>query len=118
MDVNVGGFSIKVTNTMLHTTSSKNIPITVSGSYTDGEGKSHGVTLSGSLPVTITKYRIGLWQQLVCPTTGIADGHFLGYSDNANGMFSSGYAKGHELYGKSSTVQPRSYTVNFFVRAK
>ena len=98
MDVNVGGFSIKATNTMLHTTSSKSIPITVSGSYTDGEGKSHGVTLSGSLPVT--------------------DGHFLGYSDNANGMLSSGYAKGHELYGKSSTVQPRSYTVNFFVRAK
>lgn len=118
MDVNIGGFSTKATHETLATGELKNIPITVSGSYTDGEGHSHGVTLTGSLPVYISKYRIGLWQQLVCPTTGIADAHFQGYSDNADGMLSSGYARGHELYGKASTVQPKSYTVIFYVRAK
>lgn len=118
MDINIGGFSTKATKETLATWASKDIPITVSGSYTDGEGHSHGVTLTGSLPVTIAKYRIGLWQQLVSPTTGIADGHFLGYSDNANGMLSPGYAKGHELYGKSPTVQPKSFTVKFYVKAR
>ena len=81
MDINIGGFSTKATHDTLATGELKNIPITVSGSYTDGEGHSHGVTLTGSLPVYISKYRIGLWQQLVSPTTGIADGHFQGYPD-------------------------------------
>ena len=118
MDINIGGFSTKATSDMFVTSAYKDIPITVSGSYTDGEGNSHGVTLTGSLPVYISKYRIGLWQQLVSPTTGIADGHFLGYPDNANGMLSSEYAKGHELYGKASTVQPKSFTVKFYVKAR
>ena len=117
-DINIGGFSIEAASEMFGTGEYKDIPITVSGSYTDGEGHSHGVTLTGSLPVYISKYRIGLWQQLVSPTTGIADGHFLGYPDDANGRLSPGYAKGHELYGKASTVQPKSYTVVFYVRAK
>lgn len=68
---------------------------------------------------------MGVWQDLVMPTTLSKNKYYYGYEGVGSkygflGAYfpSDSYVQGHELYGKSSTVQPKSYTVNFFVRAK
>ena len=100
------------------TAQSGNVTITCNGTYTDGDGKSHGVTVTGNLPVWIEKMRCGSFQTITGPSTFMADKYFGHYIDGGACGIPSGYARGHELYGKSSTVQPRAYTVKFYVRAK
>ena len=101
-----------------------NIPINVSGTISTSEG-TYSVNSTGTLPITIGTRPLGVWQDLVMPTTLSKNKYYYGYEGIGSkygflGAYfpSDSYVQGHELYGKSNTVQPKSYTVNFFVRAK
>lgn len=97
-----------------------NIPINVSGTFSTTDG-TYSVNSTGTLPVTIGTRPLGLWQDLVMPTTLLKNSkYYYGYKNNNNkyGFLgthfpSDKYIEGHELYGESATVQPKSYTVNF-----
>lgn len=101
-----------------------NIPINVSGTVSTADG-TYSVNSTGTLPVTIGTRSLGVWQDLVMPTLLKNSKYYYGYKGNNNKYNflntyfpSDKYIEGHELYGESATVQPKSYTVNFYVRAK
>ena len=121
-DIVIGGYQFSPSHNYL-TTNSFNIPITVSGNISN-EGISQHITLNGTIPVTIAKRTLGIWQDLVTPTTIRANAFYGGYDTrNPNGDYGGqyfppfSYYKGQHLYGASDTVQPNSFTVKFYIKA-
>ena len=121
-DIVIGGYQFSPSHNYL-TTNSFNISITVSGNISNG-GISQHITLNGTIPITIAKRTLGIWQDLVTPTTIKANAFYGGYdtrnpAGDYNGQYFPpfSYYKGQHLYGASDTVQPNSFTVKFYVKA-
>ena len=117
-DIVINGYQFSPSYNNL-TTNSFIMPITVSGTI-NGEH----ITLNGEIPITISKRTLGIWQDLVTPTT-IRNNVFFGGYDNRNpigdynGQYfpAFDYYRGQYLYGTSNTVQPNSFSVKFYVKA-
>ena len=122
-DIIIGGYQFLPSYSDL-TTNSFNIPITVSGNINVGES-SQNITLNGEIPITLSKRTLGVWQDLVTPTTIKSNVFYGGYdirnpAGDYNGQYfpDFDYYKGQHLYGKTDTVQPNSFTVKFYVKAR
>ena len=122
-DIIIGGYQFLPSYSDL-TTNSFNIPITVSGNINVGES-SQNITLNGEIPITLSNRTLGIWQDLVTPTTIKSNVFYGGYdfrnpAGDYHGQYfpDFDYYKGQHLYGKSDTVQPNSFTVKFYVRAR
>lgn len=122
-DIIIGGYQFLPSYNGL-TTNSFNIPITVSGNINVGES-SQNITLNGNIPITLSKRTLGVWQDLVTPTTIKSNVFYGGYdtrdpTGNYGGQYfpDFDYYKGQHLYGKTDTVQPNSFTVKFYIKAR